>query len=200
MIENRVNGILDELISRSSQDLDAEEALSLLQERFRIKPIDLGKPSIPKFQDIGRTDFMALGEKLPNFRKTLSNISNLVKPLSGETPINRKKAAETSISPIASPTPPKSPFASISLLKKRSIHSESLRDPFSPLTVDLSEPRNPGGSHIDEADKGLGNELVENSNDHNTTRGAESNDSANGPDKQTENVDICKHFYDHNLV
>ncbi|KAL3528805.1 hypothetical protein ACH5RR_008127 [Cinchona calisaya] len=195
MTENRLNGILDELISRSSQDLDADEALSLLQERFKIKPIDLGKPSIPYFHDIGRTDFMALGEKLPNVRKTLANISNLVKPLSAETPINSnsKKAAETSISPIASPTPPKSPFALISLLKKRSSQSNSLRDPFSPLSVDLSEPRNPGGSQLDLADYDRGNELDENSNECNTTRGAERNDSANRSAKQTENVgDRCE--------
>lgn len=188
MTENRVNGILDELISRSSQDLDAVEALSLLQERFKIKPIDLGKPSIPNVQDIGRTDFMALGQKMPIVRKTLSNIFNLVKPLSGETPRNHIKAAETSISPIASPTPPKRPFAPVSLLKKLSTHSNALRDPFSPLSVDLLEPINPGISQIDSADTGQGYKLVENSNERNITRDAGSNDSADGQDKQTEDV------------
>ncbi|XP_027121810.1 centromere protein C-like [Coffea arabica] len=202
MTENRVNGILDELISRTSQDLDADEALSLLQERFKIKPIDLDKTCVPVFQDIGRTDFMALGEKVPNVRKTLSNISNLVKPLNGETTVNCEKAAEISISSVASPTPPKSPFASISLLKKRSTYSNSLRDPFSPFSVDLLERRNPAGSQTDLADKGSGSALLEsssecntsrgaetlleNSNQHNTSRGAESNDSADGTDKQIE--------------
>lgn len=139
---------MDELLSRDNNDFDEDGALSLLQERLQIKPIDLSNLSIPEFQGVGKTDFKALGERLPKGRKSVSNMSNLVKQLSGQTPRQFKDAAENLTT--ASPTPPRSPFPSLSLLKMRSLQSNQLRDPFSPLNVDLVEHEHPPGEDIDE--------------------------------------------------
>lgn len=141
--EKGVNKILDELLSKDGEDLDDDRALSLLQERLQIKPIDLGNLSIPEFQGFGRTDFKALGERLPKARKSVPNMSDLIKRSNRETPKKCKEAEENPRNPIASPTPPRSPFASLSLLKMRTLQSNQLRDPFSPLNIDMLEHRDP---------------------------------------------------------
>ncbi|KAA8540434.1 hypothetical protein F0562_024647 [Nyssa sinensis] len=138
--ENRVNELLDELLSNNWENIDGDGALSLLQERLQIKPIDLEKLCLPDVHDYGRNDFMALGTKLSKPRKALSDVHNLVKDI--KTPVTHKQVAKSPVPPLTSPTPPKSPFASIYLLKKRILKSNLSSDPFSALDVDLSPVRN----------------------------------------------------------
>ncbi|RVW87920.1 Centromere protein C [Vitis vinifera] len=52
--ENKVDEILDELLSGNCQDLDGDGALTFLQERLQIKPIDLDKLCLPELHDIQR--------------------------------------------------------------------------------------------------------------------------------------------------
>ncbi|PSS17902.1 Reticulocyte binding protein 2 b like [Actinidia chinensis var. chinensis] len=138
--ENRVNELLDELLSNNSENLDGDELLSFLQHRLQIKPLDLDKLCLPDFHDVGKNDVMDLEDNLPRPRNALSDIHNLMKGISDKTPVKQKQVAGSPVHSLASPTPPKSPFASISFLKKYLLHSDLVNDPFSPLN--LSPARN----------------------------------------------------------
>ncbi|XP_015067643.1 centromere protein C [Solanum pennellii] len=135
--ENRINKILDELLSGSGEDLDRDMAVSKLQEQLKIKPIELGTLCIPEFPVTGKLDGKALGERIQKPRKFSLEIGELVKSATEGTPSSHKQHEESPASKLASPTPPKSPFGSLSLLKKKLMQSNPLRDPFSPLNIDL---------------------------------------------------------------
>ena len=131
--ENKVNELLDHLLS---SNYDGDEAVSLLQERLQIKPIDLEKICLPDLQDIRRIDLKASRE---NLAKRRNSVSDLMKWISKRTP-NRQ--AESSVHHLTSPTPSRSPLASISLLKKQMLQSDVLNDPFSTDDIDRSPVRN----------------------------------------------------------
>ncbi|OMO66825.1 hypothetical protein COLO4_30332 [Corchorus olitorius] len=115
--ENKVNELLDELLT---SDFDGDETVSLLQEHLQIKPIDMEKICLPDLQDIRKIDLKA-------------SRKNLAKPRNSSTDI-----PENSVHYVASPTPPKGPLASISLLKKRMSLSDLPSDPFSTDDFDRS--------------------------------------------------------------
>ncbi|MBA0724484.1 hypothetical protein Golax_021173, partial [Gossypium laxum] len=138
--ENKVNELLDHLLTSTC---DGDEAISLLQEQLQIKPIDLEKISLPDLQDIRRIDLKASRENLAKPRNSLLGIENLFKGISKRTP---KRKAESSVHLLASPTPPRSPLASISLLKKQKLQSDVLSDPFSADDVRRSPVRNASGT------------------------------------------------------
>ncbi|KAK9282327.1 hypothetical protein L1049_005241 [Liquidambar formosana] len=140
--ETKVNKLLDELLSVNYEDLEGDGALTLLQERLQIKPIDLDKLCLPDLHDIRRNDFKDFGGNLPKPRNSLSDIHNKLKGMSSKTPVKHRQEAESSAHPLASPTPPKSPFASISILRKRILQSNPSHDPFSAFDIDLSPARN----------------------------------------------------------
>ncbi|KAL6996522.1 hypothetical protein U1Q18_006654 [Sarracenia purpurea var. burkii] len=146
--ENGINEILDELFD-NCENLGGDGVLSFLQERLQIKPLDLDKLCLPEFHDVGKHDFMDLGEILPKPRNTLSDIQNLVKGISGKTPVKRKQVAVSPAHSLASPTPPKSPFASVSLLQKHILQSNLLNDPFSVLNLSPAG-NNSSVEHVDE--------------------------------------------------
>ncbi|XAR50612.1 hypothetical protein NMG60_11004979 [Bertholletia excelsa] len=137
--EKKVGELLDQLLSESCENLDENGAVSLLQEHLKIKPLDLGRLHLPDIHDAGKNDFMDLGVKLPRRRSALSDIHNLVKVMSGKTPSKSELAADSPVQSPASPTPPKSPFASISLFKKNILKSIPRSDPFPVL--DVTPPR-----------------------------------------------------------
>ncbi|KAL2534141.1 centromere protein C [Abeliophyllum distichum] len=139
---NKVNDVLDELLSCNDEDLDGDGALNILQEVFQIKPLDLDGLCIPKHRDVRRIDFMASKESLLNPHKTSLVTNSLLKSVSGKPPFGQGQVAQNPTDSVASPTPPRSPFASLSLLKKRILQSNPLRDPFTPLNVDLSPNQN----------------------------------------------------------
>ncbi|KAF8400744.1 hypothetical protein HHK36_014044 [Tetracentron sinense] len=136
--ENRANNLLDELLSTNCTDLDGDGALTFLWERLQIKPIDLEKLCLPDLDGIQRSNIKAAKEELPKPRKALSDIHNTVKRATSKTSVANWQVAESSTSPWASPTPPKSPFASIALLKRRILQTNSSSDPFSVLGFDVS--------------------------------------------------------------
>lgn len=128
---------MDELLSGSGEDLDGDMAVSKLQERLQIKPIELGTLCIPEFPVTGKLDGKAVGERIQKPRKFSLEIKELVKSATEGTPSSHKQHEEGPASNLTSPTPPKSPFSSLSLLKKKIMQSNPLRDPFSPLNIDL---------------------------------------------------------------
>ncbi|KAK6267985.1 hypothetical protein QUC31_012145 [Theobroma cacao] len=134
--EKKVNELLDHLLT---SNYDKDEAVSLLQERLQIKPINLEKICLPDMQDIRRIDLKASRESLAKPRNSVSDIQSLMKGISKRTP---KRQAESSVHHLASCTPPRSPLASISLLKKQMLQSDVLSDPFSTDDIDRLPVRN----------------------------------------------------------
>ncbi|KAL5823041.1 hypothetical protein ACOSQ4_020941 [Xanthoceras sorbifolium] len=139
--ENRVNELLDELLTGNYELLDGDGTVTLLQEHLQIKPIDIEKLCLPDLHDVRRFDLKAKSTNLPKPRSALSDIHNVLKGLSSRTP-KISRHAESSVVHLASPTPPKSPLDSIISLKKRILQSNSLNDPFSSLHLDQSPARN----------------------------------------------------------
>ncbi|KAJ8535944.1 hypothetical protein K7X08_034345 [Anisodus acutangulus] len=135
--ENRINEILGELLSGSGEDLEGDMAVSKLQERLQIKPIELGTLCMPEFPVAGKLDGKTFGERIQKPRKFSLEIGDLVKSATEGTPCTHKQHEESPASNLASPTPPKSLFASWSSLRKKILQSNPLRDPFSPLNIDL---------------------------------------------------------------
>ncbi|CAB4303196.1 unnamed protein product [Prunus armeniaca] len=116
--DKELGEILHDLLSKNCEDLEGDGAVSLLQEHLKIKPIKMKKLSLPEFPSIRKVDYRSSRRTLPKPTNVLTDIDNLVKGMRSKTPAKRKQGAEGSIH-LASPTPPKSPFASISALKKR---------------------------------------------------------------------------------
>ncbi|KAK2651394.1 hypothetical protein Ddye_011250 [Dipteronia dyeriana] len=139
--ENKVNEILDELLTVSCEELDGDGGITLLQQHLQIKPIDIENPCDPDWQGERRFDLKASGANLPKPRGVLSDIQNMLKGISSKTPKTLKQA-ERSVARLASPTPPKSPLDSIISLKKRIPQSNSSSDPFSALNIDQSPAGN----------------------------------------------------------
>ncbi|PON66342.1 Centromere protein [Parasponia andersonii] len=136
--EDKVDEILDQLLSYNGEDLEGDRAVCLLQERLRIKPIELEKLRLPDFQDIPKIDLKSSRSgKLPKRSHVLSDIDNLLKGLSSKTPMQHRHWAESTVHHIASPTPSKSPLASLSVLNQTLfLRSNSSNDPFSAHDID----------------------------------------------------------------
>ncbi|XP_062089594.1 centromere protein C isoform X2 [Humulus lupulus] len=144
--EGNADEILDQLLSCNAEELDGNRALNLLQEHLQIKPIELEKLRLPDFQDIPKVGLKSSrGGKLPKRSHVLSNIDNMLKGLSSKTPMQHKQGAEpeSPLHHVASPTPSKSPLASLSALKQRLSRSNSFNDLFSPHDIDNSPAPNP---------------------------------------------------------
>ncbi|KAK6124903.1 hypothetical protein DH2020_041364 [Rehmannia glutinosa] len=135
--ENEVSDILEELLSCNDEDLEGHGALNLLQERLKIKPLDLENLGMTELPTVGRTSISTLSESLQKPGKSSLIIDSVLKSLNKKTPTEHERMANP-VKPVSSPTPPRSPFASIFLLKKRILQPNPLRDPYSPMDVDLS--------------------------------------------------------------
>ncbi|ONI16005.1 hypothetical protein PRUPE_3G073700 [Prunus persica] len=140
--DKELGEILHDLLSKNCEDLEGDGAVSLLQEHLKIKPIKMKKLSLPEFPSIRKVDYRSSRRTLPKPTNVLTDIDNLVKGIRSKTPAKRKQGAEGSIH-LASPTPPKSPFASISALKKRILQSNPSSDPFSADDIDRFLETNP---------------------------------------------------------
>lgn len=138
--ENRIGKLLDELLAHD-YNLDGDGAVTLLQDRLQIKALDIEKLNLPELQVTRRIDLKASGESLPKPRNVLSDIHNLLKGTRTKTPA-KQETTENSVPSLGSPTPPKSPLASLSLLKKRILQSNPSSNPFSFDDIDQSQARN----------------------------------------------------------
>ncbi|KAH8514327.1 hypothetical protein H0E87_007238 [Populus deltoides] len=137
--EKRVDKLLDELLSRDYEELDGDGAVTLLRDCLQVKALDLEKLSLPELLNVQKTSLNALGGSLPKPRNVLSDIHNL--PRRTITPMRQQIAGNSSCS-FGSPTPPKSPLASLALLRKRILQSNPPTDPFSVFDVDQSPETN----------------------------------------------------------
>ncbi|KAG5248703.1 hypothetical protein OIU77_027711 [Salix suchowensis] len=137
--EKRVDKLLDELLSRDYEELVGDGAVTLLRDCLQVKSLDLEKLSLPELLNVQKTSLNALGGNLPKPRNVLSDIHNL--PRRTITPMRQQIAGNSSCS-FRSPTPPKSPLASLALLRKRILQSNPPDDPFSVFDVYQSPETN----------------------------------------------------------
>ncbi|GAA0160541.1 hypothetical protein LIER_17075 [Lithospermum erythrorhizon] len=173
--EHEVNMILDELLSSNTEDLDGYGAVSLLQERLNIKPIDLSTLSIPNFNDTEKIDYVSLGKNLPLPQKSSFSVEDFMQG----TPLTQKQMVRSANRSLESSTPrnllgslslesstPRNLLGSLSELRKRVMQSNPLGDLFSPLDIDLTEPTNSQpdqGSKPTDPNTGLGERSTEGS-------------------------------------
>ncbi|GAB4842021.1 hypothetical protein Ancab_011981 [Ancistrocladus abbreviatus] len=181
--EDKVNNLFDELLSGNYEDLEGDKALNLLQEHLQIKPMDLGKICLP---DLPIVRPVETSEKtLPELRDSLVHLQDMM--ISIKTPTECNQMVEDNIGQVSAAVarssfmslsllenpillearalrdksrPPKSPLASISLLKKRIAESTIGNDPFSDFDIDLSPARNSSGN--EQIDKQFNQDDTEN--------------------------------------
>lgn len=134
--ENEVSDMLEELLSRNDEDLEEQGVLNLLQERLKIKPLDLENLYTNELPDAGTTSISTMSS-LHKPRRNSLIIGSALKTQSRKLHVEHEAVANI-VKHVSSPKP-LSPFASMSLLKKRILQSNPLRDPFSPLNIDISE-------------------------------------------------------------
>ncbi|XP_062169442.1 centromere protein C-like isoform X3 [Alnus glutinosa] len=132
--ENKVSEILDELLSGNFEDLEGDRAVSILQKRLQIKPIDLEKLNLPELRDIQKIDSKSSRRNMPRPRRALADIDNLLKGISSKSLVKLIPEAESSLHHISSPSPPRSPFASLFVLPRQNLWPKPSNDPF-PIPV-----------------------------------------------------------------
>ncbi|KAL8118612.1 hypothetical protein AgCh_016215 [Apium graveolens] len=111
--ENRINELLDKLLSESNENLDRDGEPAQMQEGLQRK-----------------------------FPKNKNSQTDIPKLMSGKTPVKIKHVAENPVHTLASRTTPKSPFAALSLLNKHLSRSKTINDPFMAFDIVLSSARN----------------------------------------------------------
>lgn len=134
--ESRVNDMLEELLSCNDEDLEGQGALNILQERLKIKTLDLGNLCrLTELPDVGRSNILSSLGSRQKPRKSSSVFDSVLKNLN-KKPRMEQEHEDNPVIPVSSPTPPRSPFGSISLLKKKILQPNPLRDPFSAEDLD----------------------------------------------------------------
>ncbi|KVH92994.1 hypothetical protein Ccrd_004958 [Cynara cardunculus var. scolymus] len=136
--ENRLNELFDELISSDIHRLDGNEALSLLKDRLKIKPVDIDNLDLPDFHDVGRFDFVSHGKNLLKDQNRLSGICTLPEGLISKTPGKQKEPSTSPHHLLSSPTPPRHPLLTTSTFGKRSPNSISVIDQLPACDIDSS--------------------------------------------------------------
>ncbi|XP_004511206.3 centromere protein C, partial [Cicer arietinum] len=144
--EKEVNDVLQGLLSCNSEDLEGDGAMNLLQERLQIKPIVPEILSVPDFPDYQPIDLKLLRGNLSKPRKALSDVDNLLKGINIKTPLRRDAGCIEK--QLASPTPPRSPFASLLSLQKHISQSKPSVDPFATHEIDHVSTRNYSPTHM----------------------------------------------------
>ncbi|KAH6758786.1 centromere protein C [Perilla frutescens var. frutescens] len=135
--ESQVNDMLEELLSRNYEDLEGEGALNILQEQFRIKTLDMdNRYCLAELPDVGRTNILTSSGSRKKPRKSSMVLDSVLKNLN-KKPQMEQELVENPVDFVSSPTPPRCPFGSMSLLKKKIFQPNPLGDSFSPEDFDL---------------------------------------------------------------
>ncbi|KAH6782133.1 centromere protein C [Perilla frutescens var. frutescens] len=135
--ESQVNDMLEELLSCNYEDLEGEGALNILQERFKINTLDMeNRYCLTELPDVGRTNILTSSGSRKKPRKSSVVLDSVLKNLN-KKPQMEQELVENPVDFVSSPTPPRCPFGSMSLLKKKIFQPNPLRDSFSPEDFDL---------------------------------------------------------------
>lgn len=152
--ESRVNDMLEELLSYNDDDLEGQGALNILQDRLKIKTLDKENlRGLTELHDVERTNIFTSPGSGQRPRRS-SVVFNSVLENLNKKPRSEHELVENPANRVSSPTPPRNPFGSISLLKKKILQPNHLNDPFSPQDIDLCP--HPNSSRADPKDKLLG--------------------------------------------
>ncbi|XP_042049476.1 centromere protein C-like isoform X2 [Salvia splendens] len=160
------NAMLEELLSCNDDDLEGEGALNILQERLKIKTLDMEKLCfLTELPGVGRASVLTSPGSRQKPRRSSVVLDSVLKNLNKKLPMEQKQL-DNPADHLFSPTPPRNLFGSISLLKNKILQPNPLRDPFSPQEIDLcphpnSIPTNPNDELLGQVDfrKDLGHEL-----------------------------------------
>ncbi|XP_023548004.1 centromere protein C-like isoform X1 [Cucurbita pepo subsp. pepo] len=148
--ENKVNKILDELLSANCEDLEGDRAINKLQECLQIKPINLEKLCLPDLEAIQTMNLRSSRGNLPE--RSLISVDSQLQRIEN---LKSKQDDENSVNPISTPFSMRSPLASLSALTRRISLSNSPGDPFSAHDLDQSSARNPSlfelSNHLSDA-------------------------------------------------
>lgn len=139
--ESSINKFLDKFLSNNYKELEGDGPISLLQEHLQIKPLHMEKLSFPELPDIQRINFKASGVNLPKHRNVLLDVNNLLNGTKNVTSMKLQNL-ESSVHSFSSPTPPKSPLASLSILKRLIFQLNLSSDSFSTVNIDQLSARN----------------------------------------------------------
>ncbi|XP_022953574.1 centromere protein C isoform X3 [Cucurbita moschata] len=112
--ENKVNKILDELLSANCEDLEGDRAINKLQECLQIKPINLEKLCLPDLEAIQTTNLRSSRGNLPE--RSLISVDSQLQRIEN---LKSKQDDENSVNPISTPFSMRSPLASLSALTRR---------------------------------------------------------------------------------
>ncbi|XP_024971849.1 centromere protein C-like isoform X2 [Cynara cardunculus var. scolymus] len=134
--EDRLNKLVDELMSSNIDGLYGNEALSFLKDHLKIKPVYISDLRLPDIHDIHRLDFISPPNNLTKGQSMLSGTHALPDALKGQTLGKQKKLSDNPFHSLDSPTPPRSPFLAISTFGKRMLKSIESNDPFSAHDID----------------------------------------------------------------
>lgn len=114
----------------------------MLQEKLQLKPITIENLTLPQLPDIPEYNFKNSG-KLPKPRKSIHDIRAKAISRMNNIPLVKSTLSPGSVHFSASPSPPKSPFANLSTLKKHILQLNTSKDSFSDFNPD---PCSAGGS------------------------------------------------------
>ncbi|KAG7014102.1 hypothetical protein SDJN02_24275, partial [Cucurbita argyrosperma subsp. argyrosperma] len=149
-VENKVNKILDELLSANCEDLEGDRAINKLQECLQIKPINLEKLCLPDLEAIQTMNLRSSRGNLPE--RSLISVDSQLQRIEN---LKSKQDDENSVNPISTAFSMRSPLASLSALTRRISLSNSPGDPFSAHDLDQSSARNPSlfelSNHLSDA-------------------------------------------------
>lgn len=112
--ENKVNKILDELLSANCEDLEGDQAINKLQECLQIKPINLEKLCLPDLEAIQTMNLRSSRGNLPE--RSLISVDSQLQRIEN---LKSKQDDENSVNPISTPFSMRSPLASLSALTRR---------------------------------------------------------------------------------
>ncbi|KAG6575561.1 Centromere protein C, partial [Cucurbita argyrosperma subsp. sororia] len=112
--ENKVNKILDELLSANCEDLEGDRAINKLQECLQIKPINLEKLCLPDLEAIQTMNLRSSRGNLPE--RSLINVDSQLQRIEN---LKSKQDDENSVNPISTAFSMRSPLASLSALTRR---------------------------------------------------------------------------------
>lgn len=140
--ESQVSDLLEELLSCNDDELDGQGALDILQDRLKIRTLDMEKLfCLTELPDVGRTNILTPSGNHQKCRRSSGVLESVLKNLN-KKPCTEQELVENSANFVSSPTPPRNPSGSMSLLKKKILQPNPLTDPFSPQDIDLCEHPN----------------------------------------------------------
>ncbi|KAL6584707.1 hypothetical protein OROMI_003996 [Orobanche minor] len=135
--EDDDSDLFDDPLTRNVEGLKGDGAYNILQELLNIEPLDMENLGNIELLDGEKNSILTMYESFSKLGSSLE-IGSLLKYFTKQIGKNHE-TVKNPVNPSSSPTPPKSPSGSLSLLRKKIMQPNPLSDPFSPVDLELSE-------------------------------------------------------------